>query len=100
MSRTKAVRYEKEIPAVMAWTEALTTIGHRIDLGLSCSKLPQDFFEAEIGTLTVTLAMIDLWNRIFADGGIPIDAGTGEDQRSARPICCMNSSMSDMPISP
>ena len=50
--------------AALAWTEALTLVDQRADLGQLRSRLRQHFSEQEIGALTATVAMINLWNRI------------------------------------
>jgi len=50
--------------AALAWTEALTTLDHRTDLGALRANLRKHFSEKEIGALTATIAMINLWNRI------------------------------------
>ena len=50
--------------AALAWTEALTRLEPKTDYGALRTELRRHFNEAEIGTLTVTTAMINLWNRI------------------------------------
>lgn len=50
--------------AALAWTEALTALDSRVDLGPLRATLRQHFSEREIGVLTATVAMINLWNRI------------------------------------
>jgi AhpD family alkylhydroperoxidase len=50
--------------AALAWTEALTQIDHRTDLGAIRARLRQHFTDKEIGVLTSMIAMINLWNRI------------------------------------
>ena len=50
--------------AALAWTEALTTLGSRADLGQLRARLREHFSEKEIGALTATIAMINLWNRV------------------------------------
>ena len=50
--------------AALAWTEALTAIDRRTDYGALRAELREHFSEAEIGALTATVAMINLWNRI------------------------------------
>ena len=50
--------------AALAWTEALTILDPETDLGLLRARLREHFSEAEIGALTSTIAMINLWNRI------------------------------------
>ena len=50
--------------AALAWTEALTLLDPKTDLGALRLRLRTHFSEAEIGALTSTVAMINLWNRI------------------------------------
>ncbi len=50
--------------AALAWTEALTILDQRCDLGEIRALLREYFSEKEIGDLTVVIAMINLWNRI------------------------------------
>jgi AhpD family alkylhydroperoxidase len=50
--------------AALAWTEALTGLDPRTDLGGLRARLREHFSEGEIGALTATVAMINLWNRI------------------------------------
>lgn len=50
--------------AALGWTEALTVLDARTDLATLRQELRQHFSEAEIGTLTAEVAMINLWNRI------------------------------------
>ena len=50
--------------AALAWTEALTDLGSRADLGALRARLRAHFSEKEIGLLTSAIAMINLWNRI------------------------------------
>lgn len=50
--------------AALAWTEALTTLDPKTDLGALRARLRVHFSEEEIGVLTATVAMINLWNRI------------------------------------
>jgi AhpD family alkylhydroperoxidase len=50
--------------AALAWTEALTDLDSTIDLGELRARLRGHFSEKEIGILTSTVAMINLWNRI------------------------------------
>lgn len=50
--------------AALAWTEALTTLDPTTDLGALRARLRAHFSEEEIGVLTATVAMINLWNRI------------------------------------
>ncbi|MEL7538188.1 MAG: carboxymuconolactone decarboxylase family protein [Pseudomonadota bacterium] len=50
--------------AALAWTEALTLLEPATNLGPLRARLREHFSEAEIGALTATVAMINLWNRI------------------------------------
>ncbi len=48
----------------LEWTEALTKLSTGADLGDIRARLRDYFTEPEIGALTATVAMINLWNRI------------------------------------
>ena len=48
----------------LAWTEALTALDDRADRKALRKKLRAHFSDEEIGILTATIAMINLWNRI------------------------------------
>lgn len=50
--------------ATFAWTEALTTINTQADYEPLRLQLLQHFSEEQISALTVTIGMINLWNRI------------------------------------
>jgi AhpD family alkylhydroperoxidase len=50
--------------AALAWTEALTVLGGSAEYGTLRARLRKHFTETEIGVLTSTVAMINLWNRI------------------------------------
>ncbi len=50
--------------AALAWTEALTVLDARTDLGALRAELREHFSEPEIGVITSTIAMINLWNRV------------------------------------
>lgn len=50
--------------AALAWTEALTALDQKIDLGALRARLREHFSDKEIGVLTAAVAMINLWNRI------------------------------------
>ncbi|WP_298975877.1 carboxymuconolactone decarboxylase family protein [uncultured Roseobacter sp.] len=50
--------------AALAWTEALTSLQLDADLASIRARLSQHYSNAEIGTLTAEVAMINLWNRI------------------------------------
>jgi AhpD family alkylhydroperoxidase len=50
--------------AALAWTEALTELDHKTDYASLRSRLRESFSDKEIGALTATIGMINLWNRI------------------------------------
>lgn len=50
--------------AALAWTEALTVLDPKTDLATLRTRLREHFSEKEIGVLTATVGMINLWNRI------------------------------------
>ena len=50
--------------AALAWTEALTVLDPKTDLAPLRARLREHFSEKEIGVLTATVGMINLWNRI------------------------------------
>jgi len=50
--------------AALAWTEALTVLDPKTDLATLRARLREHFSEKEIGVLTATVGMINLWNRI------------------------------------
>jgi AhpD family alkylhydroperoxidase len=50
--------------AALAWTEALTLLDHKTDYASLRGRLRQSFSDKEIATLTATIGMINLWNRI------------------------------------
>lgn len=50
--------------AALAWTEALTVLDARTDFAALRARLRAQFSDSEIGALTATVAMINLWNRI------------------------------------
>jgi len=52
--------------AALAWTEALTVLDGRSDLGTLRAALSAHFTHKEMGVLTSIVAMINLWNRIQA----------------------------------
>ncbi len=54
--------------AALAWTEALTTLDIKTDLGNIRAALREHFSEQEIAALTANIAMINLWNRIQFSG--------------------------------
>lgn len=50
--------------AALAWTEILTNLDRKSDYGTVRARLREHFSDAEVGALTATIAMINLWNRI------------------------------------
>ncbi len=50
--------------AALAWTEALTVLDPKNELAPLRAWLRTQFSDQEIGVLTATIAMINLWNRI------------------------------------
>jgi len=50
--------------AALTWTEALTALDRKTDYAALRAQLRDHFSEEEIGVLTVSAAMINLWNRI------------------------------------
>ncbi len=50
--------------AALAWTEALTEIDSKADLGALRARLRQHFSDKEIGALTAEVAAINFWNRM------------------------------------
>ena len=51
--------------AALAWTEALTYLDRGADHAPLKQRLAQSFSDPEIATLTATIAMINLWNRLM-----------------------------------
>jgi AhpD family alkylhydroperoxidase len=49
--------------AALAWTEALTSLDPRSDLGALRAELRTHFSEEEIGVLTADVGLINFWNR-------------------------------------
>lgn len=49
--------------AALAWTEALTSIKPENDLDPLRADLRKHYSEKEIGVITATVAMINMWNR-------------------------------------
>lgn len=49
--------------AALVWTEALTALDSRTEFGPLRARLRAHFSEKDIGVLTSTVAMINLWNR-------------------------------------
>ena len=56
--------FDEREKAALAWTEALTDLDPKAELGPLRARLRQHFSEKEIGALTAEVAMINLWNRI------------------------------------
>jgi len=54
--------------AALAWTEALTVIDPKADLGPLRAALRDHYTDKEIAALTATVAMINLWNRVQVAG--------------------------------
>lgn len=50
--------------AALEWTEALTSLHLKSDIGAIRARLSGHFTDTEIGALTAEVAMINLWNRI------------------------------------
>lgn len=50
--------------AALAYTEALTELDPRTDFGPLRARLRPHFSEPEISVLTVTIGMINMWNRL------------------------------------
>ena len=51
--------------AALAWAEALTYLDRGVDHAPLKQRLAQSFSDPEIATLTATIAMINLWNRLM-----------------------------------
>ncbi|MFZ2449752.1 MAG: carboxymuconolactone decarboxylase family protein [Methylovulum miyakonense] len=56
--------YSPAEQAALAWAEALTTLQKDTDYTALRIWLREHFSDAQIGVLTSTVAMINLWNRI------------------------------------
>jgi AhpD family alkylhydroperoxidase len=50
--------------AALAWTQALTVLDPKTDYASLRGRLRESFTDKEIGALTATIAMVNLWNRI------------------------------------
>ena len=50
--------------AALAWTEALAELRPGTDYGVMRSSLREYYSDSEIASLTATVAMINLWNRL------------------------------------
>jgi AhpD family alkylhydroperoxidase len=57
--------YGEQERAALAWTEALTRLDAPANLGPLHSALARHFSGPEIAALTVSVAMINLWNRLM-----------------------------------
>ncbi|MCL6421217.1 carboxymuconolactone decarboxylase family protein [Aestuariirhabdus haliotis] len=60
--------YSKREKAALAWTEALTRLERDTNYSILRTNLMEHFFDQEVGILTATIAMINLWNRIRVSG--------------------------------
>lgn len=58
--------YSAREKAALAWTEALTRLDVKEDFAGLKAELRRQFSDEEVGVLTATIAMINLWNRINA----------------------------------
>ncbi len=56
--------FDEREKSALAWTEALTEIDSKTDLGALRARLRQHFSDKEIGALTAEVAAINFWNRI------------------------------------
>ncbi len=56
--------FDEREKAALAWTEALTEIDSKADLGALRARLRQHFSDKEIGALTAEVAAINFWNRM------------------------------------
>ena len=54
--------------AALAWTEALTTLHPKTDYATLRGRLREHFTDTEVGVLTSTIGMINLWNRLQVSG--------------------------------
>ncbi|MDO9259441.1 MAG: carboxymuconolactone decarboxylase family protein [Pseudomonadota bacterium] len=50
--------------AALAWTEALTVLNPQTDYASLRGRLRASFTDKQIGALTATIGMINLWNRL------------------------------------
>ena len=50
--------------AALAWTEALTVLDPKTDYASLRGRLRVSFSDKDIGALTATISMINLWNRV------------------------------------
>jgi AhpD family alkylhydroperoxidase len=56
--------FDEREKTALAWTEALTEIDSKADLGALRAGLRQHFSDKEIGALTAEVAAINFWNRM------------------------------------
>lgn len=56
--------FTEQEKAALAWTEALTRLERGADLAGLRARLRRHFEDGQISALTLTIAMINLWNRI------------------------------------
>lgn len=61
---SQATEFNERERAALAWTEALTRLEPGAELGPLRAQLREHFSDNEIGVLTSSVAMINLWNRI------------------------------------
>ena len=57
-------QFSEREKAALAWTEALTGLDPHVDRARLRERLQRHFSEEDIAVLTITIAMINLWNRI------------------------------------
>jgi AhpD family alkylhydroperoxidase len=56
--------FDEREKAALAWTEALTELDTKEDLGPLRARLRAHFKDKEIGALTSAIALINFWNRM------------------------------------
>ena len=56
--------FDERERTALAWTEALTVLDAKTDLGALRARLRAHFTDKEIGALTANVALINFWNRI------------------------------------
>lgn len=57
--------FDEREKAALAWTEALTLLDDNADRAELRQRLTRSFADGEIASLTATIAMINLWNRLM-----------------------------------
>lgn len=57
--------FDEREKAALAWTEALTLLDGNADRAELRQRLTHSFADGEIASLTATIAMINLWNRLM-----------------------------------